>query len=315
MNDGFLVRGDARHEVGARLAFVDAHQHFQDLAHNPYPWLSERDWPPALEGDLEQIRRDYLPPDYRRDVAAAEVRKSVHVENGWDRRDPVAETRWLEALIGRTGEPTAIVAYADLADARVDETLEAHWAASAAVRGIRQILNWHPDPSLRSVPSPDLMESTAWRNGFALLESCHLSFDLQIYWPQMGQALALAMAFPDTTIILDHFGMPIDRTREGVCAWASALRRLAQAPNVAVKLSGLGLGHPAWTALDTVPLLTRTIEIFGPERVMVGTNLPVDRLFADGSTIVQALGAAVAPLAKAEAYAVLCGTAERLYRI
>ncbi len=315
MSDDVPVHGDALNEAGARLAFVDAHQHFQDLAHNPYPWLSERDRPPALEGDLEQIRRDYLPPDYHRDVAAAEVRKSVHVENGWDRCDPVGETRWLEALIGRTGEPTAIVAYADLADTRVGETLEAHLAASTAVRGIRQILNWHPDPSLQSVPSPDLMQSTAWRNGFALLESRGLSFDLQIYWPQMDQALALASAFPGTTIILDHFGMPIDRTREGVCAWASALRRLAQAPNVAVKLSGLGLGHPAWTALDTVPLLTRTIELFGPERVMVGTNLPVDRLFADGSAIVQALGAAVAPLAEAEAHAVFCGTAERLYRI
>ena len=299
----------------APLAFVDAHHHFQDLANNFYPWLSQRDRPPQLEGDLEPIRRDYLPSDYRRDVAGADVRKTVHVENGWDRNDPVGETLWLDCLIRQSGQPTAIVAHADLADPRVEEVLERHKAASSALRGIRQILNWHADPALRTASSADLMERTAWRNGFALLQAYDLSFDLQIYWQQMEQALVLARAFPNTTLILDHFGMPIDRTVVGVHAWATALWRLAQAPNVAVKLSGFGLGHPNWTASDTVPLLTRTIEIFGPERVMVGTNLPVDRLFARGSMILHAIAQAVSHLSEREAYAVLSGTAERLYRI
>ena len=207
------------------------------------------------------------------------------------------------------------MAYADLADAHIEQLLERHKAASPALRGIRQILNWHADPALRTAPSPDLMDRTGWRNGFSLLQRYDLSFDLQIYWQQMEQALALARAFPGTTLILDHFGMPIDRTVEGVHAWAAALARLAQAPNVAVKLSGFGLGHPNWTISDTVPLLARTIDIFGPERVMVGTNLPVDRLFAHGSMIVQAITQLVSPLSEYEAYAVLSGTAERLYRI
>ena len=315
MSDDVLAGAEDMRTGGTRLTFVDAHQHFQDLAHNSYPWLSERDRPPQLEGDLEPIRRDYLPCDYRRDVAEADVRKTVHIENGWDRSDPVGETHWLEGLIKQSGQPTAIVAYADLADARVEQLLEKHKAASSALRGIRQILNWHADPALRTAPSSDLMDRTAWRNGVSLLQGYDLSFDLQIYWQQMEQALALARAFPNTTLILDHFGMPIDRTAEGVHAWAAALSRLAQAPNVAVKLSGLGLGHPDWTIFDTVPLLARTIDIFGPERVMVGTNLPVDRLFAQGSMILQAISQAVSPLSECEAYAVLTGTAERSYRI
>jgi len=299
---------------GRRLSFVDAHQHFQDLGRHHYPWLADRDRSAQLEGDLDPIRRNYLPPDYAEDVATADVRKTVHVQNGWDPGDPVGETRWLQALAEKSGRPTAIVAYADLADPAVGRLLEMHKAASPAVRGVRQILNWHDDPTLR-VAACNLMEQAEWRRGFALLRKHDLSFDLQIYWPQMEMALGLARAFPDTVLLLNHFGMPIDRSAEGIRQWANAMTRLAQAPNVAVKLSGFGLGHPGWTPADTGPLLERTIAIFGPDRVMVGTNLPVDRLFADGSTILRAAAAAVSSLSDRERHAVLGGNAERLYRI
>ena len=151
--------------------------------------------------------------------------------------------------------------------------------------------------------------------GVRLLRKYRLSFDLQIYWPQIEMALALARAFPDTALVLNHFGMPVDRSAEGIRAWAAAMATLAQAPNVAVKLSGFGLGHPGWTAADTLPLLARTIATFGPDRVMVGTNLPVDRLFAEGATVLATIEAAAAPLSEAERQAVLSGTAERIYRL
>lgn len=304
----------ARPQVPEPLLLVDAHQHFQDLGHHSYPWLTDRGRPAALEGDLEPIRRDYLPPDYARDVAGAEVLKTVHVQNGWDAADPAGETRWLQGLAETCGRPTAIVAFADLADPTVDRLLATH-AASPAVRGIRQILTWHDDPALRVAPAADLMDRSDWRRGFARLGRHGFSFDLQIYWPQMDMALALARAFPDTVLVLNHFGMPVDRGPEGIRAWAAATARLARAPNVAVKLSGFGLGHPGWTLADTGPLLERTIATFGPERVMVGTNLPVDGLFADGPTILRAIAAVVAPLSEGERRAVLRGTAERIYRI
>ncbi|MBN9011447.1 MAG: amidohydrolase family protein [Rhizobiales bacterium] len=296
------------------LAFVDAHHHFQDISHHLYPWLTDQDAPAKLEGDLGPIRRDYLPADYADDVASGTVTKTVHVQNGWDPRDPAGETRWLQNLAETVGRPTAIVAYADLADPAVERLLAAH-AEAPALRGIRQILNWHEEPWLRTAPSPDLMSDANWRRGFALLRRFGLSFDLQVYWPQMDQALALARAFPDTWLILDHFGMPIDRSRTGLAHWGAAIARLAQAPNVAVKLSGFGLGHPGWTIEDTVPLLLQAIDVFGPKRSMVGTNLPVDRLFAHGREIVGAITASVAGLSETEREAVRCGTAERIYRI
>ena len=297
----------------ASWAIVDAHQHFQGLSDANYPWL-DPDRPEPLEGDLSPIRRVYLPADYRRDTAGLGIVKTVHIQNGRNPHDPLDETRWLSTLAERDGMPDAIVAYADLAAPDAQSLLEAH-AAFPRMRGIRQILNWHDEPRLRSAPSRDLMESAQWRAGFARLAPLGLSFDLQLYWPQMDMALALAKAFPETAIVLEHFGMVADRSKEGLAGWRSAISRLAQAPNVSVKLGGLGLGDPTWTAASVLPLLHHTLEAFGLRRVMVGTNMPVDLLFASPAKIIAAIHDVAKGLSSAERTDVLRGNAERFYRM
>lgn len=294
-------------------ATVDTHQHFQSLSDAAYPWLYP-DRPPPLEGDLTPIRRDYLPADYRRDMEGLGIVKTVHVQNGRNPADPLDETRWLSALARREAMPDAIVAYADLAAPDAERLLEAH-AGFPRVRGIRQILNWHDEPRLRSAPGPDLMESSQWRRGFARLARLGLSFDLQLYWPQMDMALALARAFPDTMIVLEHFGMVADRSPEGLSAWRAAISRLAQASNVSVKLCGFGLGAPAWTIEDTLPLLRHVLDAFGPGRTMVGTNMPVDLLFAAPKRIVSIIHAVAMDLSRDERIALLRSNAESFYRI
>jgi len=301
--------------MGHDLRFVDTHHHFQDVDRFSYPWLMDRSRPPPLEGDLEPIRRSYLPADYRADFAGAAVLKSVHVENGWDRRDPVGETRWLDSLRASAPHLAAIVAYADLSAPDVEAVLNAHRSASPLLRGIRQSLSWHDTTSLRSCASPDLMADAAWRRGFGLLQGLSLSFDLQIYWPQMKMAARLAADSPNTIVILDHMGMPIDRSRDGIQSWQNALRQFAGTPNVYLKLSGFGLGAPDWSLSTLLPLLEFALETFGPGRCMVGTNFPVDRLFADGFAVQSAIAALVAPLTESERSAVLINTARSVYNI
>lgn len=292
---------------------VDAHQHFQGLADAAYPWL-DPSRPEPLEGDLSPIRRDYLPVDYARDMAGLGIVKTVHVQNGRNPHDPLDETRWLSGLADRDGLPSAIVGFADLADPDVGRLLEAH-AAFPRTRGIRQILNWHDDPRLCSAAGPGLMQDRQWREGFARLAPLGLSFDLQLYWPQMDDALALARAFPGTTIVLDHFGMVADRSPAGVANWRATIQRLANAHNVHVKLSGFGLGDPSWSIGSVLPLLRHALEVFGPDRTMVGTNLPVDLLFASPQKISTAILAAVADLSESERTLVLRRNAEQVYRI
>jgi predicted TIM-barrel fold metal-dependent hydrolase len=149
------MRSDETAVSSGLLSLVDAHQHFKDLGAHYYPWLSDRDRQPQIERDPNPIRRNYLPPDYAADIAGADVRKTVHVENGWDPGDPVGGTRWLQGLAEKSGRPNAIVGYAELAGQNVAHVLDGH-AAIPLVRGIRQILNWHEDPTLRVASVPDL---------------------------------------------------------------------------------------------------------------------------------------------------------------
>jgi predicted TIM-barrel fold metal-dependent hydrolase len=84
-----------------------------------------------------------------------------------------------------------------------------------------------------------LMAEPAWRQGFARLGPLGLSFDLQAPPPFMAEAAALAADFPDTSIALTHAGLPLDRSADGLDAWRRGMRRLAERPNVWVKVSGL----------------------------------------------------------------------------
>ncbi len=292
---------------------VDAHHHFQDIETFEYPWLRPNQAQP-LEGDLSAIRRNFLPAEYREIVSTWPVTKSVHVQNGWIDHDPVGETRWISSRIEEYGLTAAIVGYADLSRPDLESTLVQH-LAYPAFRGIRQILNWHENPSLRVACTPDLMERREWRSGFARLSAHGLSFDLQIYWPQMEMALELAQDFPQTEIVLNHIGMPIDRSPVALRHWSTALQRLATAENVSVKLSGFGLGNPHWSQTEIVPILQSVIRTFGPERVMFGSNLPVDLLFSSSRKIVETFEAAILFLSSEDRKKTRHANAERIYRL
>jgi predicted TIM-barrel fold metal-dependent hydrolase len=294
---------------------VDAHFHLIDPFTNPYPWLEPDAEPPALfAGREDRLRHVFLEEDYKRIAAAVPIAKAVHLQANWDHSDPLAETIWLHENIERTGFPDAVVGFADLSLPDVEEVLAAH-ASYPRTRGVRHILNWHEDPAYSFVDRRDLLWAEDWRRGFALLDKYSLSFDLQIYPHQMRAALELARAFPDTQIVLNHAGMPFWRGEEELAAWRIAMGELASAPNVAAKISGLGLGDPDWTPESMRPVLLGTIEAFGTERAMFGSNFPVDGLFSDFATQWSAYDQLTADFSADERRAMFQANAERVYRI
>jgi len=105
------------------LDIVDCHHHFWDLSGKNHPWLCDPVPVHFRYGDYSSIKRNYFPADYRRDVAPYRVVKTVHEEAWWDRRDPVAETRWLEGLAEQNGLPNACVAAAWPARDDIEEVL------------------------------------------------------------------------------------------------------------------------------------------------------------------------------------------------
>jgi predicted TIM-barrel fold metal-dependent hydrolase len=298
------------------LDVIDAHHHLCHLSAASYPWLSG----PRVEryhGDDLPLRRDYLIDDYRADAAeldalGARLVGSVHVENG--AADPLWESRWIDAVIADNDIPSVQVVKVDLAAPTAREQLTAH-AALPSVRGVRDILNWHPDPVLTHRDRADLITDPAWLSGFAVLREFGFSFDLQVFPAQLGQAAALAAEHGDIPIVLDHAGMPIERDPDALDRWKRDLTAVAAEPNTTVKISALGTNDHHWTIESIRRIVLDTIDVFGPARCMFGSNFPVDGLYSGFGELFGAFDAITAgfgPTARADLFA---GTARRFYRL
>ncbi len=293
---------------------VDAHQHFWDLDRNYYPWLCDPEPIPFRYGNYSALKLNYLPPDYRADVDRHNVVKTVHVEAEWDRRSPVAETHWLESVHANFGIPTAIVAHAALHEADVAEILAAQ-AGSALVRGIRHKPQAASSPAEARRGAPCSMDDPRWRSGYALLAQHGLSFDLQTPWWHLDAAAELARDFPMTQIVLNHTGLPADRSPEGLAAWRRAMALVADEPNIAVKISGLGRPGLPWTVEANGPVIRDTLAIFGTDRCLFGSNFPVDSLVATFDAIVSGTRAAAADLSSEDYAKLFFRNATRVYRL
>jgi len=303
---------------------VDAHMHLWDLEKISYPWLTPPLQVGGVNGDVSPIAKTYLLDDYLRDAGGAgqgaggpgaDVRivKVVHVEAGADPSSSLAETRWLQSVANTRGYPQAIVAHAELNDPKVEALLEQH-ASYPNVRGIRQILNWHEDPSKTYTPR-DLLPDPAWERGYALLRKYGLSFDLQIYPSQMDAAARLASRYPDTPVILNHAGMPVDRDSAGLQAWRTGMRTLAQQPNVFTKISGLAMMDRHWTTASLRPFVLETIDAFGVDRCLFASNFPTDKLFGSFERQFAAHRTIVSQFSASERTRMFATNAERVYRI
>ena len=296
------------------LPIIDAHQHFWNLSLGKHPWLRDEPPPPFRYGDTRPLRRDYLPADYRADIRGHRVVGTVYVETEWDPADPVAETRWVEKLAAKEWLPSAVVAQARL-DGDDGEEILARQAACPLVRGIRHKPRAAPSPDAVVPGAPGSMGDPRWRVGYARLARHGLSFDLQTPWWHLREATALARAFPDTLIILNHTGLPADRSPEGLLGWREAMATLAARPNVAVKISGLGVPGRPWTAESNREVVLRTIDLFGVGRAMFASNFPVDRLVASFDTIYTGFKAIVRDFPLSDRRRLFHDNAVRLYRL
>jgi predicted TIM-barrel fold metal-dependent hydrolase len=297
------------------MRIIDSHHHLWDTSAHHYPLLAgpmhERGW-----GDWSPLRANYLVSDFLNDARNQELVKSVHVQANFDPRNPEGETGWLQDLANRPesrGFPHGIVAFANFGDADVESLLDKH-ADCSLVRGIRQVLNRHPNPVLNRAEQ-DWLSMPQWRERLGLLRRRQWSFDVQVYHHQMADIALLAARYHDIQFVLDHAGMLVQRDEASMSAWQAAMRTLAQCPNVAVKLSGFGMTDLAWTQESIQPLVLGPIEWFGPNRVMFGSNFPIDRLMTSYDRLWKAYNRLTAGFSDSEREAMFHDNALRIYRL
>lgn len=226
----------------------------------------------------------------------------------------------------------------DLDAARVGEILDAHIEAGGGrFRGIRCQATWDASAAVkngRNVTGPGRFSSPTFRAGFAQLAPRNLSFEAWCYHPQISEVTALAQAFPDTVIVLDHFGGPLGegpyagKADEVFEQWQRDIKVLSREPNVVAKLGGInmelnGFGwHEAPHPPDSITLMeaTRryyeyTLECFGVDRCMFESNFPVDMVSCSYNVLWNSFKRLTHVYTRSEKAALFHDTAARIYRL
>ncbi|MFM0349101.1 amidohydrolase family protein [Paraburkholderia sp. RL17-347-BIC-D] len=279
---------------------VDAHHHLYDRPGSRY----------LLDDILTDLRSGHNV------LATVFVQaRAMHRASGPEAMKSIGETEFANGIAamcasgsyGNVRVCEAIVGFADLRiGGSVQPVLEAHIAAAGGpvssggrFRGIRQIAAWDPDSALLNPAYPtseDMFDTPEFRAGFARLAPSGLSFDTWLFFHQIPRLTALARAFPQTPIAVNHcggilgIGRYAGRRKEVFAQWSASLSELAACPNVVMKLGGLGmrLSGFEFDALEHAPSsiqlaeawrpwIETCIEAFGPERCMFESNFPVDK--------------------------------------
>ncbi|HET7092997.1 MAG TPA: amidohydrolase family protein [Thermomicrobiales bacterium] len=290
----------------------DAHHHIwrrQDLA-----WLNGP-MVPRIFGPYEPIRRDYPIAEYIADVTPFGVERSVYVQTNWPLARAVDEVRWVQETADASGWPHAIIGSADLLDDNCGAVFAEQARISPLMRGTRLQLHWHENPAYRYAPVPDQMNDPGFRRNLGRLVDLGWLFELQVFADQMADAARLAADFPDIAFVLVHAGMLEADTPEARRRWREGMARLAEQPNVVVKLSGQGTFSHRVDPTFIADVVHACLTLFGSERCMFGSNFPVEKIWTDFGPLLAAYQAALANQPAAVRDDVLRETARRVYRL
>lgn len=260
---------------------------------------------------------------------------------------PIGETEFVNGvaamfasgLLGRTRACAAIVGQADLTlGSRVEPVLDAHVRAGGdRFRGIRHIVSWDADARLNNpdYPSPPgLLKDRTFREGVGVLARRGLTFETQVYHPQLEELGDLAAAFPALTIVANHCGTPLGigayagRRDEVFARWSASIKQLAAHPNVNLKVGGLGMRYgglgfaeraepPSSEDVASVcrPWVDTCLQAFGASRCMFESNFPVDKVSYSYQVFWNACKRMVSGASASEKTALFAGTARRVYRM
>lgn len=187
--------------------------------------------------------------------------------------------------------PLVQVAFCDLTSDTLGKELDRLQELST-LRGVRQIVGRAPGEDAQTGTNA-LLQDPRVLAGLKELARRGLRFDLQLIPELMEDTAHVLAQVPDLQVALCHAGSPHDRSVAGVEAWAEDLARLSALPNVSCKLSGLGMFDHQWTEQSITPIVQTCLEQFGRNRVMFGSNFPVDSLYSDYATLFEAMEALV----------------------
>ena len=316
------------------LPICDCHHHFWDFRTERIPY--QRYMLHELADDINSghnvrstvfiearaMYRDGAPPEMR-SVGEVEFVQGLAAASA-------------SGLYGPGRAAAAIIGNADLKlGDGVEPTLRALQAASPnRFRGIRHSVGWDPHPEILSREQQGLLSSDGYRAGARVLARMGLILECAMYFHQLPEMAEFAKAIPDLTIVVNHIGGlmrvgPYEgRDDEVMASWREGLAAVAEAPNVVIKLGGVGMPRYGfdWHMRDMpvgseemaesiAPIIKPCIEAFGPSRSMFESNFPVDKVSFSYNVMYNAFKLMTKDYTASERTDMFHDTAARVYRI
>lgn len=283
----------------ARL--IDSHQHYWDFARGDYT-IKELDEPDCV------LLKKYTPKDLTPLLAEAGVDQSVVVQCA----QTVEETRFLLDL-AKDPSVAGVVGWVPLLDPNAPQIITELAKENAKFKAVR--------PMLQNLPDDDWIANPALAPGVEALIECGLAFDALVYTRHLSALETFIRRFPRLRIVINHGAKP--PIREGVGgkgfqAWADGIRRIAGYPNVLCKYSGLvteAAGGGGWTDDTLRPYVDHLLGVFGPERLMWGSDWPVVTMNGSYQRWNAAAHALLKGLTEEQRDAVFGGNAISFYRL
>jgi predicted TIM-barrel fold metal-dependent hydrolase len=292
------------------MEWIDAHHHLWDLSRVQYPWLLAKG-EVRFFGQPDPIRKNYLVHHFEKD-SGGRISRSVHVQVGARPEDELKETAFVQQCSLESGGrfPAGAVVALDLGQEDIRESLEPQ-QAFPVTRGVRHMIG----KSAEENPALPPFVPEIWVPNWRRLAMLGLSFDLQLTEDQYGMVLAALQQVPDLKVSMCHLASPWDRSADGFRRWRDWMRRFAELPNLVMKISGLSMFTKQWEEPTFSEWAEASIDIFGADRCMLGSNFPVDRLYVSYDELFSAWQKLAAKCSADEAAQLTGGTAARFYRL
>ncbi len=250
-----------------KLPIVDTHQHLWDLKRFQLDWL---------QGTSDVLKRNYLTPDYLEATRGLNFQKSVYLEVDVAVAQQRAEAEYLIELVESGKHPTVAGVISGRCDTPEFADYISTFKDTPAIKGVRHLLQGGPRGLCLK---PQFVKS------MQLLGQMGLSFDMTIRPTELADGLELVKQCPDTLFVIDHCGvadpkafMPAHRDAAAHDAetWSRNMAELASEPNTVCKISGIIAHVPAeWDTGDLAPIVNHCLDVFGPDRVLFGSDWPV----------------------------------------
>ena len=277
---------------------IDAHHHFWNPEERDYYWMGGP--------DLAPIRRPIGPDDMRPQLQAHQIDGTVIVQTVPD----LGETEHFLDLAADIDFVKGVVGWVDLTAPDVGATLDEVLAGANGhfLKGIRH--QAHDEADKAWLARDDVI------SGIRECGTRGLVQDLLPKEPELPACIACVDALPEVQFVIDHIAKPRIATGE-LRPWLDLMTEIAKRPNVACKLSGMitEADWSRWTIDDLRPYSDAVLRLFGPERVLFGSDWPVCLLAGEYGEVVEAAQDLTGHLSAAERRAVFGANAQRIYQL